>query len=116
MKTSAQVEQYRRNKQTDYHWGKLRLDTAARRAYVDDKDIMLKVKEFSVLEILAKNAGQFIPSELLYKTSWAMDYNGDFNTLWATMSGLRAKLGNHADLRIESERNRGYRLIVKRTD
>jgi len=115
MKVKALLEQQARAKQaaTEFRADNLRLDFTARRAYLDNVDLLLKTKEFALLELLIKNQGRYLAAEELYRWVWDMEPEGDLRTIKVHVSGLRHKLGDHAPVSIESERGKGYRMIQK---
>jgi len=90
--------------------GGLFLDFTARRASLNGRDLLLKPKEFSLLEILLRNQGQTVSSGELYKKVWGMDTAGDVRTVKEHISRIRSKLGENSTLTIVAERGRGYRL------
>ncbi|MDD4843109.1 MAG: response regulator transcription factor [Anaerotignum sp.] len=90
--------------------GGLRLDFTTRRASLDGRDLLLKPKEFSLLEILLRKQGQIISADELYQKVWGMDAVGDVHTVKEHISRIRGKLGNISTIRIEVERGRGYCL------
>jgi DNA-binding response OmpR family regulator len=87
----------------------LTLDPISRRVCLDGKDILIRPREFALLEVLVKNKGCFMSAEKLYKSVWGMQAVKDTRTVKEHISRLRQKLGN-SSIRIESERGRGYRV------
>lgn len=95
--------------------GDLRLDLSLRRAYVNEKDILLKPREFALLEILMKQNGKPIPAVELYQRVWGLGSEGDVRTIWVHISTLRSKLGNPEEKEtpyLLSSRNNGYFLSL----
>lgn len=90
--------------------GGLLLDFTARRASLDGRDLLLKPKEFSLLEVLLHNQGQTVSSDELYQKIWGMDAAGDVRTVKEHVSRIRSKLGENSALTIVTERGKGYRL------
>lgn len=111
-KVTAQIEQYEqaRRDATEFSAGGLRLDYVSRRAYLDEKDLLLKAKEYALLELLIKNRGRYITAEELFERVWDMKPEQDLRTIKVHVSGLRRKLGDNAPVTIESERGKGYRI------
>lgn len=96
--------------------GSLRLDTCARRAYLNEQDLLLKPREFVILEVLIKQKGVPITAAELYKRVWALDNSGDVRTVWVHISTLRSKLGDPlrtGGLQLLSHRNSGYFLSLE---
>ncbi|HET6861074.1 MAG TPA: response regulator transcription factor [Streptomyces sp.] len=89
--------------------GDLRMDTAARRVHRGDEEVVLTVKEFSVLEQLAVRAGEVVSKAEILEHVWDFAYDGDPNIIEVYVSALRRKLGAE---RIQTVRGAGYRLVA----
>jgi DNA-binding response OmpR family regulator len=87
--------------------GPLRIDTAARRVFLDGDEVTLTAKEFSVLEQLAVRAGEVVSKAQILEHVWDFAYDGDPNIVEVYVSTLRRKLD--AGL-IRTVRGAGYRL------
>jgi DNA-binding response OmpR family regulator len=94
--------------ETDLYFGTLKLDTVSRRAFLNNEDLLLKPREFSLLEVLLKNNNSFVPAEKLYEKAWGMNAADDTRTVKEHISRLRKKLGDSSPVSIESERGKGY--------
>lgn len=92
--------------------GRVELNPASHRAYLWDRDLLLKPKEFALLEMLVKHQGQTLETSELYQQVWGMAPSGDLRTVKEHVSRIRKKLGQHSGLTIETLRGRGYRLVV----
>ncbi|WP_275295164.1 response regulator transcription factor [Amycolatopsis sp. La24] len=94
--------------------GRLRIDTAARRATVDGDEIALRAKEFDLLARLTAAAGQAISREDLMADVWDAHWFGSTKTLDVHIAALRRKLddagGRSGMPRIVTLRRHGYRL------
>jgi DNA-binding response OmpR family regulator len=88
--------------------GELRLDTAARRVTVGEREVVLTAKEFSVLEQLAVRAGEVVSKADILEHAWDFAYEGDVNIVEVYVSALRRKLGPDW---IRTVRGAGYRLV-----
>ena len=75
------------------YMGNLYLDMISRRAYLKDSDLLLKPREFAVLEVLVRQGGTPIEAKELYERIWALDPTGDIRTIYVHISSLRSKLG-----------------------
>jgi DNA-binding response OmpR family regulator len=95
--------------------GRLRLDLAARRAYVDSTELPLRPKEFDLLATLVTRAGEMISREQLMEEVWDVNWFGSTKTLDVHVSALRRKLGELGEdpNRITTLRGRGYRYEVE---
>lgn len=63
----------------------------------DDKEIMLKRKEFDILSYLYKNKGIVFTRQQLLNQVWGYDYYGDTRTVDVHIRRLRANLGDDKD-------------------
>ncbi|WP_285586127.1 response regulator transcription factor [Herbidospora sp. NBRC 101105] len=92
--------------------GGLRLDVAARRAYLDGVELSLRPKEFDLLAVLAGQPGEVVTREELMDRVWDENWFGSTKTLDVHVFALRRKLeepGGRAP-RITTVRGRGYRM------
>jgi DNA-binding response OmpR family regulator len=91
--------------------GALRVDTAARRVFVDGAELELRPKEFDLLTALARRAGEMVSREQLMDEVWDANWFGPTKTLDVHVSALRRKLARHGEnsMRIVTLRGRGYR-------
>lgn len=89
----------------------LKFDTAARRCFFRDRDLLLTQKEFSLLLMLARSNGQVVSKEKLYQFVWGNALSGDSAALYTAVSRLSAKLKKEAvPLAISYTRDKGYTL------
>ncbi|CAM5581632.1 Response regulator transcription factor OS=Streptomyces tendae OX=1932 GN=F3L20_28585 PE=4 SV=1 [Streptomyces tendae] len=94
------------------------LDVVARRCTLHDADVDLRPKEFDLLAVLARHAGEAVSRETLMAEVWDENWFGSTKTLDVTMAGLRRRLARSADAsahpgglpRITTLRGHGYRL------
>lgn len=85
------------------------LNEAKHMVYVENKRIELTYKEYELLRIFMKNAGNVMTRELLLERIWGIDYEGESRTLDMHIKTLRKKLGTAGE-QIKTIRNVGYRL------
>jgi DNA-binding response OmpR family regulator len=96
--------------------GDLVIDRSARRVFVRDHEIVLRVKEFDLLDTLASNAGRVVTRTTLMSVVWDEHWFRSTKTLDVTMVGLRRRLREAADLvdavvpEISTIRGVGYRM------
>jgi len=76
--------------------GDLIVDTASRRAFVGDRELDLRPREFDVLSLLAREAGRAITRERFMTEIWDEHYFGSTKTLDVHISSLRRKLAVEA--------------------
>lgn len=72
--------------------GGLALDTAAHRARLDDREVELTQREFALLEVLARNAGQVLTRDQLLERVWGYDFEVRTDAVDTFVSYLRRKL------------------------
>jgi two-component system OmpR family response regulator len=91
--------------------GDLRLDPSSHEVWRGDRQIALSAKEFSLLEILMRRAGQVLSRYQLLEYAWDGDYDNRSNVVDVYVSYLRAKIDRPFGARaIETVRGVGYRL------
>lgn len=81
-----------------------------RRVYKAGKEIILKPKEFDLLEAFINNRNLALSREKLIYLVWEYDYEGDTRTVDVHVQRLRQKLGlSH---RLQTVYKTGYRLEI----
>ncbi len=78
--------------QEPYVSGELRIDYDTRVVSVGSKQATLTATEFSLLEILARNSGQVVPSETLLGRVWGVNFLDNRDYLKVYIRRLREKL------------------------
>lgn len=89
--------------------GKINLNPARHRVFVEDEEITLTNKEFQLLQFLMENQGIVLTRSTLLERVWGYDYQGETRTVDVHIRTLRQKLGSQGEL-IETVRSVGYRL------
>ena len=72
--------------------GALRIDLDARRAWVQERELDLRAKEFDLLARLAAQPGQLVTRETLMADVWDENWFGSTKTLDVHIAALRRKL------------------------
>lgn len=80
----------------DLHAAGVRIDVAAHRAFLDDKELQLSSKEFDLLHVLVGHAGSVVSRDQLMRDVWGAEPNAPSKTLDMHVSWLRRKLGDDA--------------------
>ncbi|AZI58797.1 DNA-binding response regulator [Nakamurella antarctica] len=94
----------------------LQIDTAARRAYLGDSEMVLRAKEFDLLSRLAADPGVAITRSTLMAEVWDQNWYGSTKTLDVHIAALRRKLAAAAAAsgcrapEIVTLRGHGFRL------
>lgn len=99
--------------QTCFSVGELIVDFEKRIIFIKGEKIHLTPNEYSLITLLAKNAGKVITTSVILKEIWGVNYGSDTQALRALMSGLRRKIEDiPAKPRyIITEIGVGYRLV-----
>jgi DNA-binding response OmpR family regulator len=90
--------------------GDLRVDPRRREAYVGDRRMELRPREFDLLAGLARDPGVVWSRDELLETVWGTDFPGETRTVDVHVSELRRKLGDDGPP-IETVKGVGYRLV-----
>ena len=91
--------------------GELQVDEGARRAWIADEEIELRVKEFDLLARLVADAGIVVTRESLMADVWDAHWHGSTKTLDFHIAALRRKIDPvDGPSRITTLRGVGYRL------
>src|SRR5713101_6520350 len=94
--------------------GDLRVDLAARRVFVKEKEIHLTPIEYKLLTALVRHAGKVLTHHFLLKEVWGPHHQQENHYLRVFMAGLRRKIeADSAQPRyLLTEPGVGYRLAV----
>jgi len=88
------------NEEDELHAQDVRVDVAARRAFIGDRELHLTAKEFDMLRVLVRDAGSVVGREQLMREVWREDWDpnspSSTKTLDMHVSWLRRKLGDDA--------------------
>ncbi|MCD4549753.1 MULTISPECIES: response regulator transcription factor [unclassified Schaalia] len=98
--------------ETDLCAQDVRVDVHAHRAFIADQELQLTAKEFDLLRVLVREAGNVVERDILMREVWGSDPAGSTKTLDMHVSWLRRKLGDDAaDPRyIATVRGMGFRF------
>jgi two-component system OmpR family response regulator len=93
--------------------GDLRIDPARRRVWRGDSELALTAREFDVLALLVRRAGQVLSKAEILDAVWDSDFEGDPNIIEVYVRRLRRKLDEPFGRRsIETVRGAGYRMAT----
>ncbi|GMU52060.1 MAG: DNA-binding response regulator [Candidatus Xenobia bacterium] len=92
--------------------GGLDLDLKGLTATLEGRELALTTLEFSILRLLAENAGRVLNRQQILDGAWGPDFFGDERTVDAHIRNLRAKMRavSHSEI-IVSVRGVGYKLV-----
>ena len=105
----ARLRQEGTAEQTVLRAGDVVLDLRTRRASAHGRVVELTAREFTMLEVLIRHAGQVLAREQLLSHVWGYDYDPGSNVVDVYVGYLRKKLGPGT---IETVRGMGYRLTT----
>ncbi len=89
--------------------GDLQVDPVRRKAFLGDKEVSLRSKEFDLLYLLLNRRGEVLSREFLMEEAWGREYFGTTRTIDFHVSRLRRKLGRKGKA-IETIARGGYRF------
>lgn len=95
------------NRYRDEHF---ELDFTLCCAWLDSQPLRLTRKEYELLALLARNAREIIPRDVLLYRVWGYNHEIRTRTLDVHIGRLRRKLGIHGDRYIETIFGIGYRF------
>jgi two-component system alkaline phosphatase synthesis response regulator PhoP len=90
--------------------GALRIDPRRREAWVADRRLELRAREFDLLVALARDPGVVLTRDGLLEGVWGTDFPGETRTVDVHVAEVRKKLGEDGPA-IETVRGMGYRLV-----
>jgi len=91
--------------------GDLRLDPATRQVWRRDREISLSAKEFALLEVFMRRAGQVLSRFQLLEHAWDYEYENRSNVVDVYVRYLREKIDRPFGTdSIETVRGAGYRM------
>jgi two-component system response regulator QseB len=105
----ARLRDERTVERTVLRAGEIVLDLRTRRASTEGRTVDLTAREFTMLEVLIRHAGQVLSREQLLSHVWGYDYDPGSNVVDVYVGYLRKKLGQDS---IETVRGMGYRLTT----
>ena len=93
--------------------GPLQINRQSYEVLIGKKVLLLPLKEFELLSVLASKPNHVFERDLLIERVWGFDYEGDEQTLNVHIKRLRDKLeGLPESIRISTVRGVGYKLEV----
>ncbi len=93
-------------------FGKLIVDTKTHRAWLEDKELNLSPREYSILETFIQNPKRIYSRDELIEKVWGLDFDGDSKTVDVHICWLRQKIEEDPNKPkiIQTVRGFGYRL------
>jgi len=90
--------------------GDLRVDPRRRDAYVGERRLSLRPREFDLLVALARDPGVVLTRDALLENVWGTDFPGETRTVDVHVAELRKALAPDGP-EIETARGYGYRMV-----
>jgi two-component system, OmpR family, alkaline phosphatase synthesis response regulator PhoP len=87
----------------------LKVDLSNYKAYFEDIELRLTLKEFELLCLLLENREQVMTRDTILNRVWGYEYIGETRTVDVHITNLRKKIGEYGD-NIETVRGVGYRF------
>lgn len=87
--------------------GSVRLDLPGRRMYVEDIEVDVSTREFTVMELFVRHPEQVLSRDDILSHAWGYASDTASNVVEVCVASLRRKIGKDA---IETVRGMGYRL------
>ena len=94
--------------------GGTKLDREALAVRCADKEVILRQKEFLLLEKLLSSPKKIFTRQALMDDIWGYDSESEPRTVDAHIKQLRSKLKDIDDFRIETIRGLGYKAVVRK--
>lgn len=110
---NALLRRAARGEATRIEIGDIAIDLIKRRVTRDGRQVTLQHREFTLLELLMRNAGRAVTRKMFLEQVWGYDFDPKTNVVESHLSRLRAKLRDgFADDPIETVIGQGYRMRV----
>lgn len=93
-----------------YEVGSLRVDPRRRDAWVGERRLTLRPREFDLLAALARDPGVVMTRDMLLEDVWGTDFPGETRTVDVHVAEVRKALGPDGP-EIETARGYGYRMV-----
>ena len=90
--------------------GNFKIDRAARRVTLENREVKLTAREFDLLSFLLANPNRAHTRDTLIDRVWRSDFTGDRKTVDVHIRWLRQKFSGRAPFEITTIRGIGYRL------
>jgi two-component system response regulator VanR len=97
--------------QKEIHFGRLCLKQELFKAFWDDLELPLTLREFEILCLLVRNEDKVVSHETLLNKIWGYDYYSSEGTVHTHIKNLRAKLPQNI---IKTVRGVGYTMKVEK--
>ncbi|MDH4318247.1 MAG: response regulator transcription factor, partial [Desulfobulbaceae bacterium] len=91
--------------------GDLRINLQSHRAFVGEDELLLRPKEYALLEYLLRNRGRVVSRTRITENVWGYDFDSNTNIVDVHIKSLRQKIAEFTDQSyIRTKRGMGYML------
>ena len=108
-RVNAVLRRITKEKQVVLSNGNIKVDLEKHEAYVDNKEIVLTLKEYDLLVYFLSNLNKVISRDELIEKVWGVDFIGESRTIDVHVGTLRSKISSSNSL-IQTVRGVGYRM------
>jgi len=113
-RVEAILRRYRKDEEARIQAGPLEIDRQSYEVTCGSRTLLLPLKEFELLAILASRPNVVFEREMLLERVWGLDYEGDDRTLSVHIKRIRDRLEGLTDqVEIVTVRGVGYKLEVR---
>lgn len=113
-RVKALLKRYQISTSKTIQIGELHLNQKTYEVMHQGEQLILPLKEFELLFLLASYPGKTFTREQLIEKIWGYDYEGDERTVDVHIKRLRGRFSNrHDDFQIRTVRGLGYRLEIQ---
>lgn len=105
------LRRFERSMEAVIEVGNVKIDRKDFEVIIDQETVMLPMKEFELLSLLASRANKVTQRTLLIEQTWGTDYEGGEMTLNTHINRIRERLKRYeATVEIQTVRGIGYKL------
>ena len=90
--------------------GPITIDAENYEAFLNEEKLVLTLKEYELLKLLAETPGKVLTRDCLLDRIWGYEFYGETRTVDVHIRHIRMKLGEDAAM-IETVRGVGYRMV-----
>ncbi|WP_107950661.1 response regulator transcription factor [Lysinibacillus parviboronicapiens] len=110
---AAILRRFDKKNQVTVQVGKLIIDRRSFEVGIGENTLILPLKEFELLALLASRPNQVFARSMIMEQVWGYDYDGDEQTLNTHVKRVRERLYRYdTDVEIKTVRGVGYKLEV----
>lgn len=107
----ARINRLLENKKKIYQHKDLKLDLLGHNIWIEQEEVILTPREFSLFAQLVQNENVVLTRDQLLERAWGYDYDGEARTVDTHIKSLRKKLGDYGEC-IHTVRGTGYKFQV----